>query len=250
MEATMERGGTTRYLATFLVGVMALSPMLIAANAWAKDGPEAMARGGGPGGGPGGGGPGNGGGPGGGGHGGPGGGGHGGPGGGGHGGPGGGGHGGPGGGGHGGPGGHGGGCGGDNGAPAASAPAAAPDAPGVAANDGRNDVTGIDGLPGSPRLASISVLPGGVRKGTAFLTPKQEYTWEVFGYCNDREGTRARLNALKPDGAFSFELEAPGNESRRLARCMAEYGFTFASSIGEDVNFAPRPILRLELTSK
>jgi hypothetical protein len=30
-----------------------------------------------------------------------------------------------------------------------------------------------------------------------------------------------------------------------LTRCMSEYGFTFANTMGEDVNFGPRPTWRL-----
>jgi hypothetical protein len=84
------------------------------------------------------------------------------------------------------------------------------------------------------------VLPGGARKGTALLTPNQEYTVDVFRACQTETKTHfAVLTTLKPDGGFGFANE-DNYGIQELINCMASYGFTFnRSAVGSSENFAP-----------
>jgi hypothetical protein len=85
------------------------------------------------------------------------------------------------------------------------------------------------------------LLPGGARKGTALLTPHQEYTMEVFNACKTE--TRARdafLTTLKVDGGFGFDNGEDNYGTQLLINCMASYGFTFPNAAVSAVdNFAP-----------
>src|SRR5215831_7130686 len=84
------------------------------------------------------------------------------------------------------------------------------------------------------RLASTTdattyrFLPGGVRKGTAFLTPYQEYTVDVFNACKAETGVNsAFLTALKTNGGFGFDNGEDNRGTQLLINCLASYGFTF-----------------------
>src|SRR5215831_18563851 len=84
------------------------------------------------------------------------------------------------------------------------------------------------------RLASTTdattyrFLPGGVRKGTAFLTPYQEYTVDVFNACKTETGVHsAFLAALKTNSGFGFDNGEDNRGTQLLINCMASYGFTF-----------------------
>ena len=83
-------------------------------------------------------------------------------------------------------------------------------------------------------------LPGGVRKGTAFLTPNQEYTVDVFNACKTETRVNvAFLTTLKTNGGFGFDSE-DNRGAQLLIACMASYGFTFPSvAVGPVQNFAP-----------
>ena len=83
-------------------------------------------------------------------------------------------------------------------------------------------------------------LPDGVRKGTAFLTPNQEYTVDVFNACKTETRVNgAFLTILKTNGGFGFDSE-DSQGAKLLINCMASYGFTFPSvAVGPVDNFAP-----------
>src|SRR5215467_2876825 len=88
------------------------------------------------------------------------------------------------------------------------------------------------------RLASTTdattyrFLPGGVRKGTAFLTPYQEYTVDVFNACKAETGINsAFLTALKTNGGFGFDNGEDNRGTQLLINCMASYGFTFPNVV-------------------
>jgi hypothetical protein len=83
-------------------------------------------------------------------------------------------------------------------------------------------------------------LPGGVRKGTAFLTPNQEYTVDVFNACKTETRVNgAFLTTLKTNGGFGFDSD-DSRGAKLLINCMASYGFTFPSvAVGPVENFAP-----------
>src|SRR5215831_5553973 len=97
------------------------------------------------------------------------------------------------------------------------------------------------------RLASTTdattyrFLPGGVRKGTAFLTPYQEYTVDVFNACKAETGVNsAFLTALKTNGGFGFDNGEDNRGTQLLINCMASYGFTFPNvAVGPVENFTP-----------
>jgi hypothetical protein len=73
-------------------------------------------------------------------------------------------------------------------------------------------------------------LPGGVRKGTAFLTPNQEYTVDVFNACKAETRVHgAFLTILKTNGGFGFDNGEDNRGTQLLINCMASYGFTFPS---------------------
>ena len=73
-------------------------------------------------------------------------------------------------------------------------------------------------------------LPGGVRKGTAFLTPNQEYTVDVFNACKaETRAYGAFLTILKTNGGFGFDNGEDNLGTQLLINCMATYGFTFPS---------------------
>jgi hypothetical protein len=107
----------------------------------------------------------------------------------------------------------------------------------VAHGDGRRDA----------RVASTEggktyrVLPGGPRKGTALLTPNQEYTVEVFNACKAETGVHsAFLMTLKTNGGFGFDNGEDNYGTQRLINCMASYGFTFPNAaVSAGDNFAP-----------
>ena len=84
-------------------------------------------------------------------------------------------------------------------------------------------------------------LPGGVRKGTAFLTPNQEYTVDVFNACKAETRVHgAFLTILKTNGGFGFDNGEDNRGTQLLINCMASYGFTFPSvAVGPVDNFAP-----------
>jgi hypothetical protein len=83
-------------------------------------------------------------------------------------------------------------------------------------------------------------LPDGVRKGTAFLTPNQEYTLDVFNACKtETQVNGAFLTILKTNGGFGFDSE-DSRGAKLLINCMTSYGFTFPSvAVGPVDNFAP-----------
>jgi hypothetical protein len=73
-------------------------------------------------------------------------------------------------------------------------------------------------------------LPGGVRKGTTFLTPNQEYTVDVFNACKTETRVHgAFLTILKTNGGFGFDNGENNRGTQLLINCMASYGFTFPS---------------------
>jgi hypothetical protein len=73
-------------------------------------------------------------------------------------------------------------------------------------------------------------LPGGVRKGTAFLTANQEYTVDVFNACKTETRVHgAFLTILKTNGGFGFDNGEDNRGTQLLINCMASYGFTFPS---------------------
>ena len=84
------------------------------------------------------------------------------------------------------------------------------------------------------RIASVKnattyrFLPGGARKGTAFLTPNQEYTVDVFNACKaEARVYGAFLTIVKTNGGFGFDNGEDNLGTQRLINCMATYGFTF-----------------------
>jgi hypothetical protein len=84
-------------------------------------------------------------------------------------------------------------------------------------------------------------LPGGVRKGTAFLTPNQEYTVDVFNACKTETRVHsAFLTILKTNGGFGFDNGEDNRGTQLLINCMASYGFTFPNvAVSPVENFAP-----------
>jgi hypothetical protein len=73
-------------------------------------------------------------------------------------------------------------------------------------------------------------LPGGIRKGTTFLTPNQEYTVDVFNACKTETRVHgAFLTILKTNGGFGFDNGEDNRGTQLLINCMASYGFTFPS---------------------
>ena len=94
-------------------------------------------------------------------------------------------------------------------------------------------ITQSDGIHDS-RIASTTdtgryrFLPGGVRKGTALLTPNQEYTVDVFNACKmETRVFSAFLTILKTNGGFGFDNGEDNRGTQLLINCMASYGFTF-----------------------
>jgi hypothetical protein len=85
------------------------------------------------------------------------------------------------------------------------------------------------------------LLPGGARKGTALLTPNQQYTVEVFNACKAETRIHgAFLTTLKTNGGFGFDNGEDNFGTQLLINCMASYGFTFPSAAVSAVNnFAP-----------
>ncbi len=85
------------------------------------------------------------------------------------------------------------------------------------------------------------LLPGGVRNGTAFLTPNQEYTVDVFNACKTETRVYgAFLTILKTNGGFGFDNGEDNRGTQLLINCMASYGFTFPNAaVGPVDNFAP-----------
>jgi hypothetical protein len=85
-------------------------------------------------------------------------------------------------------------------------------------------------------------LPGGVRKGTAFLTPNQEYTVDVFNACKTETRVHsAFLTILKTNGGFGFDNGEDNRGTQLLINCMASYGFTFPNvwAVSPVENVAP-----------
>jgi hypothetical protein len=77
-------------------------------------------------------------------------------------------------------------------------------------------------------VTTYRFLPGGIRKGTAFLTPNQEYTVDVFNACKAETGVySAFLTILKTNGGFGFDNGENNRGTQLLINCMASYGFTF-----------------------
>jgi hypothetical protein len=67
-----------------------------------------------------------------------------------------------------------------------------------------------------------------VRKGTALLTPNQEYTVDVFNACKmETRVFSAFLTILKTNGGFGFDNGEDNRGTQLLINCMASYGFTF-----------------------
>jgi hypothetical protein len=83
-------------------------------------------------------------------------------------------------------------------------------------------------------------LPGGVRNGTAFLTPNQEYTVDVFNACKTETRVHgAFLTSLKTNGGFGFDSGEDNRGAQLLINCMASYGFSFPNvAVGPVENFA------------
>jgi hypothetical protein len=100
-------------------------------------------------------------------------------------------------------------------------------------------------------------LPGGARKGTAFLTPNQEYTVDVFNACKIETRVQAAfLTILKTNGGFGFDNGEDTRGTQLLINCMASYGFTFPNvAVGPVENFTavaevPEPDLVKEVAEK
>ena len=85
------------------------------------------------------------------------------------------------------------------------------------------------------------LLAGGARKGTALLTPNQEYTVDVFNACKTETRVHgAFLTTLKTNGGFGFDNGEDNYGTQLLINCMASYGFTFPNAAVSPVdNFAP-----------
>lgn len=80
----------------------------------------------------------------------------------------------------------------------------------------------------------------GQRAGTYFLTPAQEYTWDVFRACKDAQNLMVTLGQLKTNGGFSFTYSGTNHNMRYLIACMERYGFVFEQPL-TNPNYAPSP---------
>jgi hypothetical protein len=83
------------------------------------------------------------------------------------------------------------------------------------------------GAPSSYEGSGSSGSLRGARKGTALLTPNQEYTWDVFHAC--RASKDVVLTGLKPNGGFTFSAEF-GLDAADTIKCMSRYGFSFPNT--------------------
>jgi hypothetical protein len=136
-------------------------------------------------------------------------------------------------------GGHSGGGHGGNGAGGASGSASGAASDGASAGDAGSgggsdgggmavDFTGT--LPPKHVIGDVGHIPGfiyGKRSGTLFLTPNQEYTWDVFHGCKDTHGLMVSLDRLAFDGSFSFWANGGMFNVTRLKQCMEAHGFKF-----------------------
>jgi hypothetical protein len=64
------------------------------------------------------------------------------------------------------------------------------------------------------------------RRGTRFLTPAQEYTWDVFKMCEAHQPGLVSLGQLRVDGSFTYSIYID-LAAHNLQSCMAPYGFRF-----------------------